>query len=98
MSLPEKITAAAASRELAEELGLQENLNRLADIPACPETGWEHVVLFQCRTETKPTPNPEEIESGAFFALEEIDRMLSDVVIPVTPAFRLLYDLWKKIL
>ena len=93
---PGESYAAAASRELAEELGLRENLNRLADIPACPETGWEHVVLFQCRTEIEPSPNPEEIKSGAFFALEEIDQMLGDVGIPMTPAFRLLYDLWKK--
>jgi isopentenyl-diphosphate Delta-isomerase len=94
---PGESYTAAAARESAEELGLEENLIRLAQVPACPETGWEHVVLFQCRTGTKPAPNPEEIESGAFFTLEEIDRLLGDVDIPITPAFRLLYDLWKKI-
>ena len=54
--------AAAAARELAEELGLQEKLFQLAEVTARPETGWEHVVLFQCWTETVPAPNPEEIE------------------------------------
>jgi isopentenyl-diphosphate delta-isomerase type 1 len=86
---------AAAKRELAEELGLQEELTRLAEVSACPETGWEHVVLFQCRTAVEPIPNPEEIEQGAFFTLEEIDRMLGDAGLLVTPAFRLLYRLWK---
>ena len=94
---PGESYAAAAARELAEELGLEENLIRLAQVPACPETGWEHVVLFQCRTGTEPAPNPEEIESGAFFSLEEIERMLADASRPITPAFRLLYDLWKKL-
>jgi hypothetical protein len=43
----------------------------------------------------EPIPNPEEIEQGAFFTLEEIDRMLGDAGLLVTPAFRLLYRLWK---
>ncbi len=51
---PGESYAAAAARELAEELGLQEKLTRVAEVTACPETGWEHVVLFQCRTETAP--------------------------------------------
>ena len=88
---------AAAARELAEELGLRETLSQVAEVTACPETGWEHVVLFQCRTETAPAPNPEEIETGAFFSLEEIDRMLTDAGRPITPAFRHLYNLWKKL-
>jgi isopentenyldiphosphate isomerase len=88
---------AAAARELTEELGLREKLERLAEIPACPETGWEHVVLFQCRTATPPVPNPEEIERGAFYSLGEIERMLATAGLPITPAFRLLYYLWEKL-
>jgi isopentenyl-diphosphate Delta-isomerase len=94
---PGESYAAAAVRELEEELRLREDLNRLAEIPACPETGWEHVVLFQCRTSKQPAPNPEEIASGAFFAVEEIDRMIDDAALPITPAFRLLYSLWKQL-
>ena len=97
MSLRAKVTPAAAARELAEELGLRETLSQVAEVTACPETGWEHVVLFQCRTETAPAPNPEEIETGAFFSLEEIDRMLTDAGRPITPAFRHLYNLWKNL-
>lgn len=95
--LPGESYAAAAARELAEELGLREELTRLADVPASPATGWEHVVLFQCRTAVAPTPNPEEIAAGGFFPLGEIDRMLAEAGVPVTPAFRLLYGLWQEL-
>lgn len=87
---------AAAARELAEELGLQAKLSRVATVTASLQTGWEHVVLFQCRTVVEPVPNPAEITRGAFFTLEEIDRMLGDPGVPVTPAFRLLYQLWRS--
>jgi isopentenyl-diphosphate Delta-isomerase len=87
----------AAAREMAEELGLQEKLTRLAEVRAGAETGWEHVVLFQCRTAVAPKPNPEEIERGGFFSLEEIEAMLGDDSLPITPAFRLLYGLWKDL-
>ncbi len=66
---PKEGYAAAAARELEEELGIQGELQRLAEVTACPQTGWEHVVLFQCRTDSPPVPNPEEIETGAFFRL-----------------------------
>jgi isopentenyldiphosphate isomerase len=87
---------AAAARELAEELGLQGKLSRVAEVAACPQTGWEHVVLFQCRTTVEPVPNPAEITKGAFFTLAEIDRMLVDPSLPITPSFRLIYSLWEK--
>jgi isopentenyl-diphosphate Delta-isomerase len=93
---PGESCEAAAARELLEELGLREELFQVVEVTARPETGWEHVVLFQCRTDKAPVPNPEEIERGAFYSLEEIDRMLTDTSRPITPAFRYLYDLWKK--
>ena len=92
---PGESYGAAAARELAEELGIQEKLEVLAEVTACPQTGWEHVVLFQCRTAKELTPNPEEIETGAFYTLEEIEGMLRDTSLPITPAFRLLYRLWR---
>jgi isopentenyl-diphosphate Delta-isomerase len=86
----------AAARELAEELGIQETLEVVAEVAACPQTGWEHVVLFQCRTAKEPTPNPAEIATGAFYTLKEIERMLRNSSLPITPAFRLLYRLWRN--
>lgn len=93
---PGETYTAAALRELEEELGLQEALTPVLGVQAGPETGWEHVILFQCRTASEPVPNPAEIETGAFFALEEIDRRLNDPAWPYTPAFRLLYGLWRQ--
>jgi isopentenyl-diphosphate Delta-isomerase len=92
---PGESYAAAAAREMAEELGLQEKLTYLDEVKAGPETGWEHVALFHCRTGVEPAPNPEEIETGGFFNLEEIERLLGDANVPVTPAFRLLYGRWR---
>jgi isopentenyldiphosphate isomerase len=92
---PGESYGAAAARELAEELGIQEKLEVLAEVSACSQTGWEHLVLFQCRTAKEPTPNPAEIETGAFYTLEEIEGMLGDTSLPITPAFRLLYRLWR---
>lgn len=89
--------AAAAVRELAEELRLREDLFRVAEAAACPETGWEHVVLFQCRTEKAPDPNPEEIAQGAFYSMEEIEQLLAGDSLSITPAFRYLYHLWKEL-
>jgi len=86
---------AAARRELEEELGIREEVYRLAEVAASSQTGWEHVVLFHCRTQAALRPNPEEIEAGAFFPLGEIDRMLADPQWPFTPAFRGLYHLWR---
>jgi isopentenyl-diphosphate delta-isomerase len=92
---PGESYGAAAARELAEELGIQEKLEVLAEVTSCPQTGWEHVVLFQCRTAKELTPNPAEIETGAFYTSKEIEQMLVNPDLPITPAFRLLYRLWR---
>lgn len=92
---PGESYATAALRELAEELGLQEELQVLGHVAGCVATGWEHVALFQCRTEVQPVPNPGEIDRGAFFSLTAIDGLLQEAQWPFTPAFRLLYGFWK---
>lgn len=88
--------AAAAARELAEELGLQGDLTQVAAVPASPNTGWEHVVLFQMQTDVAPQPNPAEIKTGNFFTAAEVRWLLNDPATAVTPAFRLLYELWRS--
>ncbi|MCX6901286.1 MAG: NUDIX domain-containing protein [Verrucomicrobia bacterium] len=67
-----------ACRELREELGIEAdtNLTRLLKIPACAETGWEHVTFYTLQTDVQPQPNPREIESGRFFTLAEVLQMV----------------------
>ena len=67
-----------ARRELQEELGLEADagLTRLLKIPACLETGWEHVTFYTWQTDAPPQPNPREIESGRFFELAEVLRWI----------------------
>lgn len=69
--------ASAAVRELEEELGLRAApgaLTLAARVPAGPRTGWEFVELFTVSAwEGKPRWPASEIETGEWFAPEEID-------------------------
>ncbi len=93
---PGESYAAAAARELAEELGLQEDLSLVGYLTASAETGWEHVALFQCQTAVAPAPNPAEIEMGRFLAPAELQRLFNDPGAAVTPSLRLCYRLWQE--
>ncbi len=85
-----------ARRELAEELGLTEDIQPVVEVSASAATGWEHVALFSCVTERRPRPNPEEIAAGRFFSRAEVEQLLAGPGPPVTPALRLLYDRWRR--
>lgn len=90
---------AAACRELAEELGIDASVTRVLSVPASPRTGWEHSALFLVRDSAGvlyPVPNPQEIVEGRFFTEGEIEELLCHGCDAVSPAFSLLYDLWKK--
>ncbi|MBI5687750.1 MAG: NUDIX domain-containing protein [Verrucomicrobia bacterium] len=78
-----------ACRELREELGLEggTSLTRLFKIPACAETGWEHVTFYTLQTDALPQPNPREIESGRFFTLAEVLQMIEADVRQFAPGF-----------
>jgi isopentenyl-diphosphate delta-isomerase type 1 len=89
--------AAAARRELAEELALETDLTWVAQVPASVDTGWEHVALFLGQTEARPCPNPAEIQQGRFFTAAEMEELLADPEAAVTPALRRLYRLWQAV-
>ena len=78
-----------AQRELREELGLEAGagLTRLFKIPACAETGWEHVTFYTLQTDATPQPDPREIESGRFYTLAEILRMVEADAVQFAPGF-----------
>ena len=50
--------------------------NRLFKIEACPETGQEFVWIYRCEAEGPFSLHPEEIETGAWFNPEMIDRWM----------------------
>jgi isopentenyl-diphosphate delta-isomerase type 1 len=81
----------AARRELAEELGLAADeslrLTPLFKLPACHETGWEHVMCYVCQSDRPPRPNPREIESGKFFRLADVLRMIEADAGQFAPGF-----------
>ena len=69
--------AATAPRELEEELGVSAPLERIGDIAACRETGWEFVEIFRAQHEGPFRLPPAEIECGAFFSPAQIERWIA---------------------
>lgn len=66
--------AETAGRELAEELGIAAELREIQRLPACRETGWEHVALFTGEHEGPFRLPPAEIETGGFFPVKTVAR------------------------
>lgn len=65
-----------AVRELGEELGITttaDHLTHAGSVPACAGTGWEFVEFFTTRHAGQPRWPAAEIETGQWFAPEEID-------------------------
>ena len=80
-----------APRELEEELGLRVPIQRLEKFPAGPQTSNEHSVFYRAVTDDEPTFDPVEIESGAYFTLDEVGTMLDQHPEQFTPPFRVLF-------
>ena len=66
--------AGTAPREIREELGVDAQPTEIASLAASENTGWEFVRLFRAQHDGPFTLPPAEIESGAFFTLEQIAR------------------------
>lgn len=81
----------AAHRELAEELGLTARLQRLVKLPAGPETAREHTLLYVCRNDAAPNPDPGEIASIEWCTVEEIAARITACPEDFTPPFRSLF-------
>ena len=71
---------ACAVRELREELGitLTRPLIRLFKLAAAPETGMEHVWVYRCDHEGPFTLHPDEIETGAWFTPDHLNRWIAE--------------------
>lgn len=84
--------ATAATRELEEELGLRAPVEYLGIFPADgANTSYEHSGLYRATTDDPPTFDPDEILSGEYRTLDEIDRLIADNPDDFTHCFRALF-------
>lgn len=81
-----------AERELAEELGIRARPEYLASFPASPDTANEHTRLYRVVTDQQPTPDPDEIASVEYVAIDEMRRRMEKDPEDFTPPFRVLFS------
>jgi 16S rRNA (adenine1518-N6/adenine1519-N6)-dimethyltransferase len=62
----------AAHRELREEIGIDCQLESIGKLPCSAATGWEFIAVFRGRHEGPFSLAPLEIETGAFFPLDQV--------------------------
>ncbi len=86
----------AAERELKEELGIEAPLEKVAELPASQETGWEFVFFYSAITDVAVKLNYEEIEEGRFYSLDEIRTLLLSDGDKCTPSVKTLLDIYQK--
>lgn len=89
--------AAAAGRELEEELGQEPvELSRIARIPPSEATGWEFVELFRSR-QSGPVRFPcSEVEAGLWLPPEEIEAWMARRPGDFASGFLECWRAWKK--
>ena len=87
---------ATARRELAEELGVETELNRLAKISASERTGEEFIWLY-CGQSDGPFHFPrEEIDAVQFFPIEVVDKWHAQKPEEFAPGFRECWAIWRE--
>ena len=88
-----------AVRELREEIGLALNAPpaRLFKVDVCPETDAEFVWAYQCQSNGPFQLDPDEIETGDWFAPERVSRWIEERPEEFAPAFMLIWRLfWER--
>ena len=87
---------ATARRELAEELGVETDLNRVAKIQASERTGQEFIWLY-CGQSEGPFHFPrEEIDAVQFFPIEVVDKWNAQKPEEFAPGFRECWAIWRE--
>lgn len=83
-----------ARRILNDELQLEvEHPQFIRALPACPETGFEHVTIYSVTRNTQPiTPNLDEVSEGYYFSREELTCLIKEFRELLTPN---LVTLWE---
>ncbi|WP_309382275.1 NUDIX hydrolase [Cerasicoccus frondis] len=90
----------AAVRELGEELGIMipdaSKLELLFKHPACRYTGEEFVQVYKLTWDGDMTLDPEEIDSGAWYAPDELDAFIRADRRNYAPSFRLIWGIVRQ--
>jgi isopentenyldiphosphate isomerase len=84
-----------AVRELREEIGLQLGATpeQIMRVEACPDTGFEFVWVYRCKSEGPFTLHPEEIERGEWFTPDQVNKWLAERPGEFAQAFVLIW--WR---
>ena len=87
-----------ARREIAEELGIEtdEPLERLFKLPANPETGNEHCMVYRCRYDGPLRLQADEIDEGAWIGPGEMDRRVERPAPELTAAIVLIWRRYRQ--
>lgn len=86
--------AAAARRELVEELGIVAEPSEIGRLPASRETGQEFVRIYRVEHEGPFTLHPEEIMDGGWFTPQEVANRIQAEPETVAPCF---VAVWREI-
>ena len=82
----------AAPRELAEELGLlDEVLQPLCALPASSATGYEFVRVYHCITGHEPVPDRAEIAAGGWWSEAALRAWIARAPDDFTEVFRTIF-------
>ena len=86
---------ACAEREIQEELGIvvEREFERLFKLPAGPDTGFEHCMVYRYRYDGALTLHPDEIDDGEWITPEAMDARVARNDPGLTSA---LVMIWKK--
>jgi 16S rRNA (adenine1518-N6/adenine1519-N6)-dimethyltransferase len=88
----------AADRELREELGIQAPLEPLGRLACTEETGWEFIEVFRTSHEGPFKYPAMEIETGAFFPLDQVRAWTEKYPADFSPVFLLAFQLLLQFL
>lgn len=86
--------AAAAIRELQEELGFSARLTRVGKLPASENTGQEFIVVFQGQYDGPFSCPSDEISAIEFFPTEIVEKWLATKPEDFAPGF---LECWKLV-
>jgi 16S rRNA (adenine1518-N6/adenine1519-N6)-dimethyltransferase len=86
----------AADRELAEELGIKTNLQRLGKILASERTGQEFVWLYRGEHEGPFSFPPEEITAIEFFPPAVLNKWVAQKPEDFAPGFLECWQVWRE--